>query len=178
MKNLLFLLTFIPLIGISQNKKELISTVNRLKNDSANLQLQMKNVVYEKNKKINERSQRIKELYTNSLELKKTNKSNKNEIDILKIKVKELKYENDSLDFTIKALAKLNSNEEEFFSKTVIITQDKINCFLYNGKFDSKFNFSYYLGAFEDDWSDFEWEKNDFAFEGYIGNKLEKYASS
>ena len=115
MKNLLFLLTFIPLIGISQNKKELISTVNRLKNDSANLQLQMKNVVYEKNKKINERSQRIKELYSNELELKKTNKSYKNEIEILKIKFENQKILSDSLNEKVQLLYdSLNNNFSEF----------------------------------------------------------------
>ena len=115
MKNLLFLLTFIPLIGISQNKKELISTVNRLKNDSANLQLQMKNVVYEKNKKINERSQRIKELYSNELELKKTIKSYKNEIEILKIKFENQKILSDSLNEKVQLLYdSLNNNFSEF----------------------------------------------------------------
>ena len=44
MKRLLvFVFTFIVTCGFSQNKKELIYTINKLKSDSANLQLKVKN---------------------------------------------------------------------------------------------------------------------------------------
>jgi len=47
MKKLLFLLFLIPIAGVSQNKKALIATVNRLKSDSVNLQSKIKNKVEE-----------------------------------------------------------------------------------------------------------------------------------
>ena len=42
MKQLIFLLFLIPLLGFSQNKKTLIATVNRLKSDSTILHDKLK----------------------------------------------------------------------------------------------------------------------------------------
>ena len=100
MKKLLVLIFLIPIIGFSQNKKELYATIQRMQNDSINLELlvdRKNKEIKENNEKIDKGIKRIEELYTNSFELKKTNKSYKNEIDTLKIKFENQKNSIDSL---------------------------------------------------------------------------------
>ena len=100
MKRLLVFVFLIPIIGFSQNKKELNAIIQRLKNDSVNFELligKKNNEIKENIKKIDEGNNRIDELYNNSLKIEKINESYKNEINALNIKVESQKNSIDSL---------------------------------------------------------------------------------
>ena len=99
MKKLLFLL-MMPILCFGQNKKELNAIIQRLKNDSVNLELlvgKKNNEIKENLKTIDEVNNRIDELYNNSLKIEKINESYKNEINFLNIKVESQKNSLDSL---------------------------------------------------------------------------------
>ena len=62
MKKLIVFIFLIPIIGFTQNKKELNAIIQRLKNDSVNLELlvdKKNNVIKENIKKIDEGNNRI-----------------------------------------------------------------------------------------------------------------------
>ena len=138
MKKFIVFIFLIPIIGFSQNKKELNAIIQRLKNDSVNFELligKKNNEIKENIKKIDEGNNRIDELYNNSLKIEKINESYKNEINALNIKVESQKNSIDSLNSITDSLKisslKLNKYEILVKNKLPILCLKKMQGLYY-----------------------------------------------
>lgn len=113
MKQLIFLLFLIPLLGFSQNKKTLIATVNRLKSDSTILHDKLKIKSEEINNKniLNENLKKnLKTVNQDLLELVKEYNISKNKNIKLQKLNDDLNLTNDVLYDTINLLIKENDS--------------------------------------------------------------------
>tara|TARA_Y100000589_G_scaffold327990_1_gene371023 strand:- start:1126 stop:1746 length:621 start_codon:yes stop_codon:yes gene_type:complete len=130
MKRLLFILLLVPVFSFSQSKKELISTIERMKNDSTYSNLE----IVELKNKISQKEKHIKKLSLKISQKEKQIKAFLQKLDTINPKINFLELENKLIKDTIQNLKNVLNFDTEIYYKT---DDDKVKkLWVFIGAFD------------------------------------------